>query len=77
MSADADNDILVIDQWCELHRIDGVWNEVRFGLHTGAALTLSVFDTVRRRHVWAGARYAKSCRPLTDGELVAHGLKNN
>ena len=68
--------IVIIDDLCELRRIDGSWHEVRFGRNAGAPLTKSVFDVVKRKHVWPGARYAKSCRRLSDGELIAHGLAN-
>lgn len=76
MSGDPDNGIMVIDEWCELHRVDGAWHEVRFGQNADAPLTKSVFDALKRKHVWPGVRYAKSCRRLTDGELVARGLEN-
>lgn len=70
------DDIVIIDEFCELRRIDGIWHEVRFGRNLGAPLTKSVFDALERKHVWPGARYAKSCRCLSDGELIARGLVN-
>lgn len=72
----SDDQIVTIDSRRELHCIDGVWHEVNFGQKPGAALTQSVFDCVKRKHVWPGNRYAKRCRPLSDGECIAHGIRN-
>lgn len=66
--------IRTIEAWRESNCIRGIWRKVNFGKWAAAPLTQSGFDVPEGKHVWPGTRYARSCRRLSDGECIAHGL---
>ena len=65
-----------IDAATELHRIDGVWYEIRFRKIDKADTTQAVYDKLQRRLVWPGERHAYSKKQLSASSLAAHRLTN-
>lgn len=75
--AAADPNIRKIDADRALHRIGGIWYEIKFGKRINARSYDSTFDKLTGKAVWPGRRHAKIKRQLSANELAGLGLQND
>lgn len=84
---DREPDPIVLDEWRELHRIDGIWYEVTFAPFPQPRRRLdengvetwenqSVFDLLQRRWITDGDRYAVAKSQISKAQLKTFGISN-
>ena len=73
----ADPNVRRIDDDTELHRIGGIWYEIKFRKRTAAKPTDFTYDKLTRQPVWPGKRHAYSKAQLSAAALAALGLYNS
>ena len=69
-------DVRRINDDIELHRIGGIWYEIKFGLRAHARPQDYAYDKLTHERVWSGKRHARSKEQLSAAALASYGLKN-
>ena len=65
-----------IDDNTELHCIDGIWYEIKFGARAHARPQDYAYDKLTHECVWPGKRHARTKAQLSAAALASFGLKN-
>lgn len=72
----SDPNLRKIDADRALHRIGGIWYEIKFGKRPDAKPTDFAYDKLTHKAVWPGRRHARFKRQLSVNELAGFGLQN-
>ena len=71
-----DPNVRRINDDIELHRIRGIWYEIKFGSRAHARPQDYAYDKLTHECVWSGKRHARTKAQLSAAALASYGLKN-